>query len=92
MDVKFLTAEEEKELVIKAHAGDIAARNAVISNIDPFIWKMASKLANGDPEKAEIYHAEAVTVLCKKFHKYDVSFGCKFITWASAWIYQAIKR
>jgi DNA-directed RNA polymerase sigma subunit (sigma70/sigma32) len=53
---------------------------------------MASKLAKGDPEKAEIYHAEAVTVLCKKFHKYDVSFGCKFITWASAWIYQAIKR
>ena len=92
MDVKFLTAEEEKELVIKAHAGDIAARNAVISNIDPFIWKMASKLAKGDPEKAEIYHAEAVTVLCKKFHNYDVSFGCKFITWASAWIYQSIKR
>lgn len=92
MDVKFLTAEEEKELVIKAHAGDIAARNAVISNIDPFIWKMASKLAKGDPEKAEIYHAEAVTVLCNKFHKYDVSFGVKFITWASAWIYKAIQQ
>ncbi len=92
MDVKFLTAEEEKELVIKAHAGDINARNAVISNVDQFIWKFANKLAKGNPEKAEIYHAEAVTVLCKKFHKYDVSFGVKFITWASAWIYQAIQQ
>lgn len=91
MDV-FLTAEEEKELVIKAHAGDIAARNAVISNIDPFIWKMASKLAKGDPEKAEIYHAEAIATLCKKFHKFDVSFECRFSTWATAWIYQSIQR
>ena len=92
MDVKFLTAEEEKELVIKAHAGDIAARNAVISNIDPFIWKMASKLAKGDPEKAEIYHAEAIATLCKKFHKFDISFDCRFSTWATAWIYQSIQR
>ncbi len=92
MDVKYLTAEEEKELVIKAHAGDIAARNAVISNIDPFIWKFAKKLAKGDPEKAEIYHAEAVATLCKKFHKYDVSYGTKFITWAAAWIYHSIQR
>lgn len=92
MDVAFLTAEEERELVIKAHAGDINARNAVISNIDQYIWKFAKKLAKGNPEKAETYHAEAVTVLCNKFHKYDVSFGVKFITWATAWIYQAIQR
>lgn len=87
-----MTAEEERELVIKANAGDINSRNAVISNIDQYIWKFAKKLAKGNPEKAEIYHAEAVTVLCKKFHKYDVSFGAKFITWASAWIYQSIQR
>ena len=91
MDV-FLTAEEEKELVIKAHAGDTNARNAVINNIDKLVWKMAQKLAKGDMGKAEIYHAEAIATLCKKFHKFDISFGCRFSTWATAWIYQSIQR
>lgn len=90
---EYLTKEEEVELVKRAQAGDVEARNAVILTVDKWIWKHAIRYAGrANIDLAEEYHHTAVARLCEKFHQYDLAMGTRFTTWASWWIRASMQR
>jgi len=92
MEDEYLTREQERELVRRGQAGDVEARNTVIQSVDKMIWLWANRYAKRNRDLATNLHAEAYATLCDKFYKFDLSFECKFLTWAKWWIRNAMQR
>lgn len=92
-DAEFIqhTREEERELIIKAQAGDTAARDAVVTNNLRFVMKRAGKyIGLGLPEEDLIQ--EGNFGLFHAIKKFDVSRNLRFNTYAAWWIDQYIRR
>ncbi len=77
----FLTATEEHELIVKGQAGDDHARNCVIENIIPFLFKIAIQVARtkgGEPE--ELVNVAVIKII-ERFNSFDPELGTRFATY-----------
>jgi RNA polymerase sigma-32 factor len=83
--VSFLSADEERDLLVKAQAGDTKARHRLISSYLRFVVQQAHKLRH-----CNIPFADLVQLgnegLCKAVDKFDVSRDVRFMTFAIWWI------
>lgn len=87
--IKMLTAEEEKEIAIKAKDGDQRAKNKLISANTRFVVSVA-KQYQGQGLDLEDLIAEGNIGLIKAAEKFDPDKGFKFISYAVWWIRQSI--
>lgn len=69
---------DEKELMIRAQAGDIAARNTIIMSFYPLLVHRAKKLS---PRHREDLVSVGVQYVIERFHKFDPSYNCKASTY-----------
>lgn len=87
--IKMLTAEEEKEIAIKAKEGDQKAKDRLISANTRFVVSVA-KQYQGQGLDLEDLIAEGNIGLIKAAEKFDPDKGFKFISYAVWWIRQSI--
>jgi len=82
---KFLTREEEAELVKRAQSGDVDARNKVVLNVYPYLFARAGKYArmSGIPQHDLLHHA--IERCLEKFHLFDLSRGIRAMTYLN-WV------
>ena len=86
-----LTAEQEKELSVKALAGDRAAINTLVECNLKLVVPIAKKYYGCGLPLLDLIQ-EGNTGLIKAAEKYDGSKGFRFSTYAHYWIRQAISR
>lgn len=84
-----ISADEEDALGARALAGDVVARNALVSaNV-----RLAMKIAHGFKNRGlpiEDLIQESIIGLVTAAQKFDPARGCRFSTYASWWIRQSI--
>ena len=86
-----LTREEEQELARKVKRGDKKAREELIRANLRLVVSIAKKYHHMGLSLLDLIE-EGNIGLIKAVEKYDLSKGCKFATYASWWIRQAITR
>ncbi|MFT5088314.1 MAG: RNA polymerase primary sigma factor [Candidatus Latescibacterota bacterium] len=84
-----LSREAEIELVIRAHAGDESAMQALVSANLRFVVSVARDYARSDIPLAELISAGNMGLL-RAVSTFDETRGLKFITYAVWWVRQAI--
>ena len=80
----------EIELIIRAKAGDIQARNQLIENNIPLIKKIAKKSITATSLSDSDLVQEGIFGLVTAIEKFNPQLGYKFATYASWWIKQAM--
>lgn len=80
----------EIELIVKAKAGDISARNQVIENNIPLIKKISKKSITSSTLSDSDLVQEGIFGLITAIEKFNPTLGYKFSTYASWWIKQAM--
>ena len=88
---RLLTAEEEKEFAIKAKKGDEAARNKLVEHNLRLVVSIA-KIYNGYGLSMSDLVQLGNEGLMRASHKYDVTKGYRFTTYATWWIKQSMTR
>lgn len=86
-----LTAEQEKELAVKVAAGDQQARNRMIETNLRLVVTIAKRYINRGFPFADLV-AEGNLGLIKAVERFDLDKECRFSTYATWWIRQAIER
>lgn len=85
-----LSAEEEYDLAVKKDAGDEASRKLLIQSNLRLVVNLAKRYPNRGFTMEDLVQ-EGNMGLMRAAKKFDISFGCKFSTYATWWINQAIK-
>lgn len=85
------TREEEYTLITKAQAGDIEARDRIITANLKLVISIAKKYRNSSVPFSELIQ-EGNIGMFRAIEKFDTSSGNKFSTYASWWIRQNITR
>ena len=80
----------EIELIVRAKAGDVVARNEVIENNIPLIKKIAKKSITTTTLSDSDLVQEGIFGLITAIEKFDPTLGYKFATYATWWIKQAM--
>ena len=80
---------EERELIKKAQAGDIDARNKVVQTHLRFVANCAKRFARSDMSILDLI-SEGNLGLIEAIYHFDVEAKNKFITYAVNWINQAM--
>lgn len=88
---KLLSAEEERELAIRIKQGDRKAREQFIESNLRLVVSVARKYMGSGVALLDLIQ-EGNIGLMTAVDKYDVERGCKFSTYATYWIRQAIMR
>ncbi|MEI6214503.1 MAG: sigma-70 family RNA polymerase sigma factor [Desulfuromonadales bacterium] len=86
-----LNAESEKELARKVEAGDQAARNKMIESNLRLVVMIAKRYANRGMPLLDLIE-EGNLGLIKAVERFDLTKECRFSTYATWWIRQAIER
>ena len=88
-----LTADEEKDLCIKAQNGDLQARNKMITFNLKLVISIAKRYANlnYNLDFSDIIQSGNIGLL-KAIDKFDPNKGFRFSTYATWWIKQSITR
>lgn len=86
-----LTDEEEIELALKVQAGEMDARNKLINSNLRLVVFTAKKYLNRGLSFLDLIQ-EGNKGLITAVGKFDVTKGCKFSTYATPWIKQAIQK
>ncbi|MCX7771378.1 MAG: RNA polymerase sigma factor RpoD/SigA, partial [Proteobacteria bacterium] len=86
-----LKAEEEKELTIKMKNGDTKARTRLIESNLRLVIKIAKKYQGQGLELIDLIE-EGNLGLMKAVDKFEPNMDCRFSTYATWWIKQAIER
>ena len=89
--IPLLTAEEEKELAIKAASGSRSARNKLVNANLRFVIAIAKTYQNRGFELADLISEGNIGLMTAVDH-FDVSKGYKFISYAVWWIRQSIQK
>lgn len=84
-----LEREKEKEIAIKAKAGDRKAYETLINSNLRFVVNVAKEYKSQGLELEDLV-AYGNVGLCRAFNKYEPERGMKFITYAVWWIRQSI--
>ena len=88
---KYLSKEQELELIIKAQQGDIEARNELIINNKKLIISIARKYISNKMDLEDLVH-EGIFGLNKAIDKYDITKNYRLSTYAVWYIRQTILR
>jgi RNA polymerase sigma factor (sigma-70 family) len=88
---KPLTKEKEKELMPLAKAGDVDARNKIISSNLRFVFNMAKKYRGKGVSVPDLI-SEGNKGLIKAFDMFDDSKDIKFFSYAVFWIKQKMLK
>lgn len=89
---KYLTVEEERRLVQLGQKGDHDARNQVIMNIYNLINREICKKRHVLSEQYYDCLNYVISVLCRKFHKFNLKRKLRYSTYAIWWVRQARDR
>ena len=89
--IKRLTLEEERNLIVKAQAGDIEARNRFVEANLRLVLKIANRYRDCGLAYLDLV-SEGNLGLMRAIETYDINLGYKFSTYAYGWIRQAISR
>ncbi len=90
-EVPLLSADEEKELGRRIQAGDLAAREHLIRANLRLVVSIAKMYSERGLTLQDLI-AEGNIGLLKAAEKFDPEAGCRFSTYGSWWIKQAIRR
>lgn len=90
-EVPLLTADEEKELGRRIQSGDLAAREHLIRANLRLVVSIAKMYSDRGLTIQDLI-AEGNIGLMKAAEKFDPDAGCRFSTYGSWWIKQAIRR
>lgn len=86
-----LNAESEKELARKVEKGDLAARNKMIESNLRLVVKLAKRYINRGLPFLDLIE-EGNLGLIKAVERFSLAKECRFSTYATWWIRQAIER
>lgn len=89
-DMRTLTPEEERELSLRVKEGDRGAREAMIIHNRPLVISIAKAYCPTRSPNFEDMVGEGTLGLITAVDRFDPATGCKFSTYASYWIRQAI--
>ena len=93
LQLPLLSTEETNDLIKKAQAGDIEARNKIIEHNMKLIYKYATKYA---PMSQHVEVSDLVSAGCigmiRAIEKFKFDMGTKFSTYAVPWVKQAMTR
>lgn len=87
-----LSRDEERALLRKAAAGDVAARDRLVTSNARFIATMAHRYGPRSGIETEDAFQEGVIGEMKAVGKFDVATGNRLSTYATWWVRQAIQR
>ena len=90
-DIPRLSKEEEVELFHKTNAGDEEARRLIVRANLKLVVKIASKYSRLGVPFNDLIN-EGNLGLIRASHKFDLTKGCRFSTYAAWWIKQFIMR
>lgn len=82
---KELTPELERELILRAKAGDLAAQRQLLEAHAPYIAKMVKKYARDGVSFDDVYQEGRLGFLHGLVNKFDPDRGIKLITYAGEW-------
>ena len=88
---RLLTAEEEIELALKVEAGDSEARRRMIESNLRLVVKIAKRYINRGLPFTDLVE-EGNIGLIRAVERFRAEKGCRFSTYATWWIRQAIER
>ncbi len=86
-----LPAATERDLVVRAQAGDTAAKTQLIEVFMPLISSVARTYRSGHVQRIELLQ-EGVVGLLRALEGYDPSRGVPFWGYASWWVRQAMQQ
>ncbi len=89
--VKLLTADQEKELAVKVQAGCAEARNELALANLRLVVSIAKRYMNRGLNLLDLIEEGNVGLL-RAVEKFDPDANCRFSTYATWWIKQAIRR
>lgn len=89
--IRLLTADEELELTKAAHAGDTEARDTLVRSNLRLVVSIARGFVHRGLPLIDLIE-EGNLGLFKAVEKFDETHGCRFSTYATWWIKQAIRR
>lgn len=78
-----ITAEQERDLIVRAQAGDKTAVGDLLRAHEGYIRKVAAKSAKGDPDKFDDCFQEANIAAMEALAGFDVSLNLRFLTYAT---------
>ncbi|MBK9975836.1 MAG: sigma-70 family RNA polymerase sigma factor [Planctomycetes bacterium] len=90
-ETPLLTADEEKELSLRIHAGDMAARERMIKANLRLVVSVAKEFLNRGLPFMDLI-AEGNIGLMRGIEKFDPAQGNRFSTYGIHWIKQSIRR
>lgn len=86
-----LTNEEVKELIIRCHAGDMAARDILVERNVRLVWSVVQRFINRGYDPDDLFQIGSIGLI-KSIDKFDLSFGVRFSTYAVPMIIGEIQR
>ncbi|OFY60201.1 MAG: RNA polymerase subunit sigma [Bacteroidetes bacterium GWF2_41_9] len=89
--IKLITAEEEVDLAVRIHKGDISARDCLINANLRFVISVSKQYQNQGLSLSDIIN-EGNLGLIKAAQRFDETLGFKFISYAIWWIRQSIMQ
>jgi RNA polymerase sigma factor (sigma-70 family) len=81
---------ESTELVVRAQAGDTAAREQLINRLLPLVSALARRFRTEGLDEADLIQ-EGIVGLLRALERYDPGRGVPFAAFASWWIRQALQ-
>ncbi|CAM3987097.1 RNA polymerase sporulation sigma factor SigF [Mesobacillus thioparans] len=87
----YLKDHEVKELILRSHQGDQAARDLIVQKNMRLVWSVVQRFLNRGYEPDDLFQIGSIGLL-KSVDKFDLSYDVKFSTYAVPMIIGEIQR